>query len=151
MLYLNKRDNKEIYRGFVLSDAHQACEKVRMIISRIEKTIGINSEQSFDVRVILSELLQNAIRHGNTSGDPKVYMNVRIKGKDMLNITVRDRGNGFNACKIMQEEQKRANGKTPDLTECGRGLQIVKSLCDDIVFNRRGNCITVRKRLSYQK
>ncbi len=151
MLDSKKRDNKEIYRGFVLSDAHQACEKVRMIISRIEKTIGIDSEQSFDVRVILSELLQNAIKHGNTSGDPKVYMNVRIKENDMLSITVRDGGNGFNAYKIIQEEQKRANGKISDLMEYGRGLQIVKSLCDDIVFNRRGNCITVRKRLSYPK
>ena len=151
MLYPDKPDNKEIYRGFVLSDAHQACEKVRMIISRIEKTVGIDSEQSFDVRVILSELLQNAIKHGNTSGDPRVYMNVRIKGNDMLSITVRDGGNGFNAYKIIQEEQKRANGNIPDLTECGRGLQIVKSLSDDIVFNRRGNCITVRKRLSYPK
>jgi len=149
MLYPKKQDNKEIYRGFVLSDAHQACEKVRMIVSRIEKTIGLDSEQSFDVRVILSELLQNAIKHGNTSGDPKVYMNVMIKGKDMLNITVRDKGNGFNACEIIREEQERADGKVPDLMECGRGLQIVKSLCDDIVFNRRGNCITVRKRLSY--
>ncbi|HAA25061.1 MAG TPA: ATP-binding protein [Ruminiclostridium sp.] len=149
MLYPNKRDNKEIYRGFVLSDAHQACEKVKMIVSRIEKIIGIDSEQSFDVRVILSELLQNAITHGKTSGDCKVYMNVMIKDNDMLNITVRDKGNGFNACEVIQEEQNRAEGKIPGLTECGRGLQIVKSLCDDIVFNRRGNCITVRKRLSY--
>lgn len=149
MLYPNAQHNMEIYRGFVISDAHQACEKVRMIVSRIEKTVGIDSEQSFDVRVILSELLQNAITHGKTSDDCKVYMNVWINGKDILNITVRDKGNGFNACKTIQEEQNRAEGEIPDLSECGRGLQIVKSLCDDIVFNRRGNCITVRKRLSY--
>lgn len=151
MLNPNKQEGREIYRGFVLSDAHQACEKVRMIISRIEKAFGINSEQSFDVRVILSELLQNAIKHGNTSDNPKVYMNVRITGKDMLNITVRDGGKGFNAYKIMHDEQERADGENPVLMECGRGLMIVKSLCDDIVFNRRGNCITVRKRLSYTK
>jgi serine/threonine-protein kinase RsbW len=139
---------KTIYSGFILNDAHQACEKVRMIVAGIESAIGLNTDQSFDVRVILSELLQNAIQHGCTLQHQKVYMNVRISDRDMLSITVQDNGNGFDALKVLEDEQKRQAGSRFELSESGRGLQIVKSLCDELVFSQKGNCITVRKKLS---
>ena len=147
MRVLNEQENKRIYRGFVRNDVLQACEKIRAILAGIEAETGLNSSQSFDVRVILNELLQNAIKHGSQNGQNKVYMNVWIKNRDTLNITIRDQGSGFDPCKIIQQEQERQVCDIMDLMECGRGLQIVKSLCDDMVFNHRGNCITVRKRL----
>lgn len=149
MRLLHSQADRSIYRGFVLNDVHHACEKVRMIVADIEKAIGINSDQSFDIRVILSELLQNAIKHGSICKQQnKVFMNVWINGNDTLNITVKDRGRGFDAEKVIKDEQSRQFDEVSELMECGRGLQIVKSLCDDLVFNERGNCITVRKRLT---
>jgi len=139
---------KEIYKGFVLNDARCACENVMTIMNRIQNHVGLNSDQYFDVRIILSELLQNAIKHGNESGsNKKVYMRVYLKGKDALNITIRDQGSGFNAYKTLQDEMSRQICDVQDLMECGRGLQIVKCLCDHMNFNRRGNRITVLKRL----
>ena len=52
------QDDIMIYNGFIKNDAHLACEKVRMIVAGIEDATGINSDQSFDVRVIISELVQ---------------------------------------------------------------------------------------------
>ncbi len=147
MRLLHNQDHTKIYRGFIVSNVNQACEKVRVIMETIENTVGMNHEQSFDVRVILSELLQNAIKHGNIGNNQKVYMNVWVDGEGALNITIKDYGNGFNICETLKEEKKRMQSDIPDLLECGRGLQIVKNLCDDIVFNRRGNCITVIKKL----
>jgi serine/threonine-protein kinase RsbW len=142
------QQEKTIYSGFILNDAHQACEKVRMIVAGIESAVGLNTDQSFDVRVILSELLQNAIRYGCTLQQQKVYMNVRISGRGMLSITVQDNGNGFDVLKVLEDEQKRQAGSRFELSESGRGLQIVKNLCDELVFSQKGNCITVRKKLS---
>lgn len=147
MSVLHGQQELTIYSGYIMNDTHQACEKVRMILAGIESAVGLNSDQYFDVRVILSELLQNALRHGCVLSQQKVYMNVRLSGRDMLSITVQDDGNGFNASKVMEDSQNLQRCKT-ELAENGRGLQIVKSLCDDMVFNQKGNCITVRKKLS---
>jgi len=144
-----KQEIIEIYDGFVLDDAHLACEIIKTILTSIKSTVGLNSEQYFDVRIIISELIQNAIKHGNESGisNRKVYMKVFLKDEGVLNIIVRDQGSGFNAYKTLKQEVDRQMCIVQDLQECGRGLQIVKSLCDSIIFNRKGNRITVLKKL----
>lgn len=137
-----------IYRGFILNDLNAVCETVRGIVSFLENDIGIDSDQSFDVKIILNELLQNAIEHGNLLDcEKKVYMNVCIREEDVLNITIKDQGNGFDVEKVLNKRNDVSECEIFDLPECGRGLQIVRSLCDDISFNQRGNCITVKKRL----
>ncbi len=148
MSVIHDQQEQTIYSGFIVNDMHQACEKVRVIVADIEKLAGLNSDQAFDVRVILSELLQNAIRHGCTIKHQKVYMNVCISDRDMLSITIQDHGNGFDVIKVLEDEQKRQVCDRSDLTESGRGLQIIKNLCDDMVFSQKGNRITIRKRLS---
>lgn len=139
---------KKIYRGFILNDVNAVCETVRGIISYLENSVGINSDQSFDVKIILNELLQNAIEHGNLLNcNKRVYMDVCIREKDILSITIRDQGQGFDVHKILNVENNHIDDDIMELPECGRGLLIVRSLCDDILFNHRGNCIKVKKRL----
>lgn len=139
---------KKIYRGFILNDVNAVCETVKGIISYLEDSIGINSDQSFDVKIILNELLRNAIEHGNLLDCRKrVYMDVCIKGRDVLNITIKDQGQGFDVSKVLNMKDDQVDCDVPELPECGRGLLIVRSLCDDISFNHRGNCIKVKKRL----
>jgi serine/threonine-protein kinase RsbW len=139
---------KQIYKGFILNDAHCACENIMSILNRIQNYVSLNSDQYFDVRIILSELLQNAIKHGNESErNKKIYMSVHLEGNNILKITVRDQGGGFNGYKTLNEKMCRKICDVQNLMECGRGLQIVKSLCDQMNFNRRGNCITVLKKL----
>jgi len=139
---------KKIYRGFILNDVNAVCETVRGIISYLENSVGINSDQSFDVKIILNELLQNAIEHGNLLNcNKRVYMDVCIREKDILSITIRDQGQGFDVHKILNVENNHIDDDIMELPEFGRGLLIVRSLCDDISFNHRGNCIKVKKRL----
>lgn len=139
---------KIIYNGFILNDIDNACENVRKILKSIEATVDLNSDQYFDIRIILSELLQNAIKHGNERGKKnKVFLNVYIMNENVLNITIKDQGSGFNASKILQDELNRKVCDVQELTECGRGLCIIKNLCDRMDFNRRGNRITVLKKL----
>ncbi|MBP7174792.1 MAG: ATP-binding protein [Thermoclostridium sp.] len=148
MSVIQDQQEQTIYNGFILNDTHQACEKVRVILAGIQNAVGLNTDQSFDVHVILSELLQNAIRHGCTIQQNKVYMNVCISNKDMLSITIQDNGKGFDVFKVLDQPQKIPVSNWSELPESGRGLQIVKNLCDDMVFNPKGNCVTVRKKLS---
>lgn len=139
---------RKIYRGFIINDVNAVCETVRNIVSYLENSVGINSDQSFDIKIILNELLCNAIEHGNLLDcTNKVYMDVCIRERDVLNITIEDQGEGFDVDKVLNMGNGAPECDIMDLPECGRGLQIVKSLCDDISFNERGNCIMVKKRL----
>ena len=147
MSVIQGQQEQTIYNGFILNDTHRACEEVRVILVGIQNAVGLNTDQSFDVHIILNELLQNAIRHGCSIQQNKVYMNVCISGKDMLSITVKDNGKGFDVFKTLEQPQKKQVCHWSELSENGRGLQIVKNLCDDMVFSQKGNCVTVRKKL----
>lgn len=139
---------KRIYRGFIFNDVNAVCETVRDIVSSLEKNFGIDSDQSFDIKVIMNELLQNAIEHGNLlSCKKRIYMDVCIRETDVLSITIKDQGQGFDVYKVLNNKRNQIDCDVLELPECGRGLQIVRSLCDDIAFNQRGNSITVKKRL----
>lgn len=139
---------KRIYRGFIFNDVNAVCETVRDIVSSLEKNFGIDSDQSFDIKVIMNELLQNAIEHGNLlSCKKRIYMDVCIRETDVLSITIKDQGQGFDVYKVLNNKRNQIDCDVLELPECGRGLQIVRSLCDDIAINQRGNSITVKKRL----
>jgi serine/threonine-protein kinase RsbW len=98
----------------------------------------------FEIKVVLDELLQNAIIHGNNKDSSKqVKIRTGINNSHVYFI-VEDEGEGFESNCIGQSESIL---DICDLKESGRGILIVKSLCDSVKFNSRGNKIVVLKRL----
>lgn len=140
---VNQRDGTKIYSEMINSDAYEVCRQVKIILNRLKGIPGIDDDQRFDIRVILSELLQNAIRHGNAMDSrKKVRVDVWLRDDRVLCICVTDQGPGFDVKRTVG-----CRDKVLSMDESGRGLLIVQSLCDDIQFNSMGNAITVRKRL----
>jgi len=149
MLFMNHHE-KKIYSELISSDAYEVCKEVRTILDRLKMTSGIDTEQSFDIKVILSELLQNAIKHGNSMDhNKKILVDVWLQDNSkVLGICVTDQGNGFDVSKAINCNKKNMFDCDPLFTdESGRGLFIVQNLCDDVKFNQTGNAITVTKRL----
>lgn len=96
----------------------------------LEATLrGFGAEESdvADIAISVSELVNNAILHGNQSTDSKI-VTVRIVHQDTsVTITVTDQGKGFNPDEIadpLADENL--------LQEVGRGLFIVRSLMDEV-------------------
>ena len=89
-----------------------------------------------DIKVVLSELLTNAIIHGNGSNSEKpVDVNVDIE-PDIIRIKVTDRGPSFKPDENMDEDI---------LSENGRGLKICHILCRKLEYSfeqERGNTAT---------
>ena len=94
-----------------------------------------------DVQIALREALNNAVVHGNGMEAHKlVQVRCRCELGKGVHIIVRDHGQGFDP-----------NG-LPDplaaenlLAEHGRGIHLMKSVMDDVSFERGGTEIHMRK------
>lgn len=148
---VNQKESIKIYSELINSDALEVCREVKTILSRLVTISGIDADQQFDIRVILSELLQNAIRHGNAMDSrKKVRVDVWLQDNRVLLISVADQGQGFDVQHIIARRTKSIGGDSLSMDESGRGLLIVQNLCDDIQFSPKGNTITVKKWLIIQ-
>lgn len=141
-----------IYRQTIRSDAYAVCSEVGSIIRSLAQNYHVDEDQCFDIRVILSELLQNAIRHGNVMDHTKsIDLDIMLNDESsMLEITVADEGSGFNVPHTIRTRNRKAfeTEDIMDMDEFGRGLLIIRNLCDDVAFNHRGNQVTIRKALN---
>lgn len=139
---------EKIYGEDINTDAYEVCQKVKNILDILMMKYSLDSDQCFDIKVILCELLQNAIKHGNDCDlSKKIHLDLWLKEESkVLGITVKDQGCGFNP------QTRKVKSYTPDcdpvnMDESGRGLFIVNELCDRMEFNSVGNAITVLKKL----
>ena len=95
----------------------------------------------FNFRTAFAEALANAIAYGNRH-DRARMVRVRLEvSPEAVRLHVTDEGSGFDP------------GDVPDPTrpdrlerEDGRGLFVLRSLVDQVVFNEKGNsvCLTLR-------
>ena len=95
-----------------------------------------------DIEMALHEALANAVVHGNGENFCKhVYVTCRCYMDGEVVITVRDEGRGFD------------NSAVPDPTfrenlifTHGRGIYLMKTLMDDVLFEEGGAVVTMRKK-----
>ncbi len=140
----------KIYSNDIASDAYIVCNEIRNILEMLQVRFSLDSEKCFDIKVILCELMQNSIKHGNVCDDSK-KIRVEMWFKEdsrVLGITVKDQGSGFKPTKTKHLSLDREWGSNPvNMDESGRGLVIVHELCDCMEFNSIGNAITVMKKI----
>ncbi len=95
------------------------------IISEIISNID-SKEDHFDIRLMLTEALSNAFKHGNKNSlDKPIYLN---NGKRII-FEIEDSGAGIDEFVIPEEIHE-----DKVLGENGRGLFIIKSIADSIEF-----------------
>jgi serine/threonine-protein kinase RsbW len=117
---------------------------VDVFIEGILRGLGADESVIADIAISVSELVNNAICHGNRSSQDKaVRITIDRNGED-INITVVDEGGGFDPDTI---EDPLADENL--LKEAGRGFFIVKSLMDkvEIYEDNGGTAITITHRL----
>jgi serine/threonine-protein kinase RsbW len=106
---------------------------------------GISEDTIADMAIAITELVNNAIKHGNKlQKDKTVTLELQIINKS-IKATVMDQGTGFKIDSIpdpLAEENL--------LKEIGRGIFIVKSMMDDVKFDFSpdgGTKVTVTKNI----
>jgi len=117
----------------------QIVDVEESIIEALSQT-ALSGADVFAVRLALDEALANAIKHGN-GGDAGKVVSIRFRFEDStFTVTVKDEGPGFDYCAV-------PDCTSPDRIELpsGRGLLIMKTYMDKVVFNEKGNEVTMIK------
>jgi len=120
--------------------------KVRQIVNRLLEFIDSHAPATSardDLRLVFSELLYNAVIHGN-KGDRSKHVQVQLKAEsDRIYVCVRDEGCGFDH----EEATSQAVSEKSLLEENGRGMILVRALTENLCFNKSGNQISFEKGL----
>lgn len=141
----------DVYSNFVPSSI--SCIRIvteDMIRSLQYKYGALNESTLFELKVILNELLINAIRHGNLEDENKnVKINAGIDVYGNLFIIIEDEGCGYDYCHTCNRLKPFCEDTEPsNMTESGRGILILRSLCDKVKVNNKGNKIVILKKIA---
>jgi serine/threonine-protein kinase RsbW len=98
---------------------------IDVILHTISKTTPLADAQLFELRLVLSEAITNAIRHGNDNNPEKTVYIRYTADESQLNFFISDEGEGF-------EMQAIDNPTSPEKIEKegGRGVFLMKKLCN---------------------
>lgn len=132
-------------RLVIPSDPHRIGEADEFLENAL-RVHKVPESMVTDVAIASTELINNAIVHGNKSNpDKTVTIEVTFTQND-LTVRVTDQGEGFNPLEIpdpLAEENL--------LREVGRGVFIVRSLMDELWYEPApggGTMVVARKNLS---
>lgn len=127
-------------------DIGALASTVDIVLNNIISEHWMNNQILFEIKVVLNELIVNALFHGNNCDLDKVaIVTFKLLGSDYLYISVKDQGCGFNQKPYIDISDKYLETKNNSLCEHGRGLFIVEKLCDRVKFSRCGNKVSIIK------
>jgi len=127
------------------------CCTIKVMLKDIQDACSCISEDTlFELKVILNELLSNAIKHGNKMNELKKLKVVSgLTTDSRIFFVIQDEGEGFD-CRCYESLIDNSNNPCFDfdnLKETGRGIYIVKELCDRVIYNEKGNRVIAIKKL----
>jgi serine/threonine-protein kinase RsbW len=94
----------------------------------------------FCIRLALEEALVNAIKHGNQlDRSKKVRITFRVEA-DRFECRISDDGPGFDPSEV-PDPTAVENLERP----CGRGLMLMRHYMNEVVFNDRGNSVSMHR------
>ncbi len=116
-------------KELVISSKPENIHIVEQETEKIAKKIGFCEDDLDSLAISVTEVVANAIMHGNARDASKKVHIKYIYSDKHIEIRVRDEGRGFNPESI-------ANPLEPEnlFKESGRGIFIVKTLMDDVSY-----------------
>ena len=124
------------------SDIRAIERAVDYVIDQCPTCVDKARRLHLNFRVGLTEALSNAMLYGNAH-DPTKSVLVEIAFQlESIQARVTDQGGGFDPSAVPDPT------RPENLTKpCGRGLFLMRSLMDEVMFNDQGNQVTLVLRL----
>lgn len=119
---------------------YEDMDKAIAVILSSMDSCGYSDDAIRKMKISLTELIVNAILHGNKKDFSKKVIMGHIVDKSKAVISIMDEGSGFNP-NIIPDPTLPENL----IKDCGRGLFIVRHYVDSLIFNDKGNRVTIIK------
>jgi serine/threonine-protein kinase RsbW len=114
-------------------------ENIRMIESFIDNAkerFHLNDDIYGNIMIAVTEAVNNAIKHGNSSDKSKnVHLSLSLDDS-MIKFVIKDEGNGFNYANL-PDPTAPENLEKPG----GRGIFLMKHLSDEVDFKEEGRVV----------
>lgn len=93
-----------------------------------------------NVKLALVEAITNGMEHGNQWNDDLSIQVESTITRNLLEVTIRDQGPGFDPAQL-------PDPTSPEqlLCERGRGIFLIRSIMDEVIFTPPNNVVTIRK------
>lgn len=123
-----------IYRTNIdLRSNKKAIKLIEPIIFEIKEKLSLADDKFYNILIAVTEAVNNGIIHGNKLNPSKfVHFTVLADHKE-IEIVVEDEGDGFDPESI-------SDPRNPEnlLKENGRGVFLIRALCDNVSFETEG-------------
>lgn len=109
---------------------------------------SLSSEDIFALKLVLTEVLNNGISHGNENDETlkvKGFIELDSAGGQLL-ITVTDEGKGFDWQVVLDDERLEPDDEQV-MKEKGRGYLLIRVYGFEYKFNDKGNTVLLSKRV----
>lgn len=137
---------KQLHKS-ISADISEAKNAVLEILNFLkDENIPLTEEDFFDLKLVFSELIFNAVIHGNKENtEKKVDIKLDIHNNELY-CEIKDEGNGFDYNALITTLSYDSSEAL--YSEHGRGIKLALSLVDKLNFNKIGNSIKIFKRLN---
>jgi len=100
----------------------------------------VDEQQEIDIMIALQEGLANAVLHG-TRNDPSKVVRCSVDvTPEAITIVIRDPGQGFDTAAATDSADDGTN-----LTQHGRGIYLMRSLMDEVIYRHGGSELRLKK------
>jgi serine/threonine-protein kinase RsbW len=123
-----KRFESEIY-----SDT-EYLSKVEKMSVKVARYAKLNDSDTDDLGIVATELVNNAIHHGNKNNPAKKVCICFTVDSEQIELRIKDEGSGFNI-----EDLHDPLAPENLLKESGRGIFLIRNLMDSLDFNFTAN------------
>lgn len=116
----------------------ESLGKVEKMIDSQQQLLNIDDGIYGKYMLSVIEAVNNAIVHGNKL-DPEKKVGIRFHiDNKRIEFTVQDQGDGFDPDALPDPTLEENLEK-----ECGRGIFLIKNLCDEVRFEDNGRRVTM--------
>ncbi len=115
------------------------------LMKRVEK-LGVCKPEQSNLFVALDEAFVNAVKHGNKFDAGKLIRVAMEVSQDEARFTIEDQGEGFDLENIPDPLDPKNLFKTT-----GRGVLFIYNIMDEVMYNERGNRLTMVKKAPVEK
>ncbi|MBD3344306.1 MAG: SpoIIE family protein phosphatase [Chitinivibrionales bacterium] len=118
----------------------EEMDRATAVILKEMDEFGYPDDSIRKMKIALTELLANAIYHGNKKDHTKKVTIGHITTKHHVTVAIMDEGEGFDIDAVPDPTLPENLEK-----DCGRGLFIVRNYVDFVDYNEKGNRVIIRK------